>query len=123
MPSSFKSIDLFNSGPHRFNIGRQGELFLPAYLTGGSGAGSTLLGLLELEVVVTGRLVATSEAGLWTLRDALTAQLAHPPVPGTLIDSHARSFAAMSFLTIQWDDRTDRNRTTSITYKAIFRRL
>jgi len=123
MPSSFKSLPLFTSGPHRFLTGKQGELYLPNYIAGGSGAGTTLLGLLELEITVSGRLVASSDPALQTLRSALTDQLAHPPIPGTLIDSRGNTHTNMSLLAIQWDDRTDRNSKTSIAYKAIFKQL
>ena len=39
MPSSFKSLDLFGSGPHRFALGPEGqalqsELFLPTPASG-----------------------------------------------------------------------------------------
>ncbi len=121
--SSFKSLDLFGSGPHRFSVGKRGELAVPAYVLGGSGSGSTILGPIELDVIITGRLIASTEANLWALRDAAAAQAGHPPSPGTLIDNHGRIWTSMTFLTYQEQDRTDRGRTVSIHYKATFRRL
>lgn len=121
--SSFNSIDLFGSGPHRFSIGKRGELAVPAYVLGGSGSGSTVLGPIELDITVTGRLIATSDAALWTLRDAITAQATHPPNPATLIDQHGHAWTGMALLTFQEQDRTDRGRSISLGYKALFRRL
>ena len=123
MPSSFKSLDLFGSGPHRFALGREGqaiasELFLPA-----PDSGSRYYGLVELEVVVRGRLIAASDAALWSLRDAISAQLLHPPSPGTLIDLHGRSWPDMSFIRFSPADRTDRGRATSLAYEARFLRF
>lgn len=123
MAASYKNLGLFSSGPCRFMVGKQGILTLPAYITGGSGAGSVIVGTLELEVIVTGRLVASSEAVLWQLRDALTSQLTNPPVPGTLIDHHGRSWENVSLVTIQWAEQTDRGRLHSIEYKCVFRLL
>ncbi len=121
--SSFKGANLFGSGPHRFAIGKQGELAVPAYVIGGGGSGSTLLGPIEPEVTVTGRLVADSESALWALRDAITAQLSHPPTPGTLTDQRGHTWTGMTFLTFTEGDRTDRGRTASVMYKAVFRKL
>lgn len=121
--SSFKGLNLFGSGPHRFSLGKQGELTLPAYLSGGSGSGTTLMGLLELDVVVVGRLVASSQAGLWTLRDAIRAQLVDPPMMGTLIDANGRVFTDMSLIWYQELERVDRGRVWSVGYKVLFRRL
>jgi hypothetical protein len=121
--SSFKSIDLFGSGPHRFAVGKQGEDVVPNFTLGAGGSGSTAVGPIELDVIVSGRLVAASESALWTLRDAVTAQLADPPVPGTLTDGHGRTWTGMSFITYQEGDRTDRGRVVSIEYRAVFRRF
>jgi len=78
---------------------------------------------LELDVIIVGRLVASGESALWTLRDAVKAQLAHPPTPGTLIDLYGHTWTNMSFLTFQEMDRVDRGRVWSVAYKAIFRKI
>jgi hypothetical protein len=119
--SSFKSLNLFGSGPHRFSLSAQGEEIVPNYVIGAGDHGTSPVGPLELDVTVTGRLVASSESALWALRDAITAQLADPPVPGTLIDNHARSFTDMSFISYKEHGPTDRARTRSIAYSATFR--
>ncbi len=123
MPSSFKSIDLFGSGPHRFAVGAQGEQVLSNLRNPIPLPGSTPIGPLELVVKVTGRLVAASESALWALRDAITAEFAHPPVPGTLVDHHGRTWTGMCFVTFEEGDRTDRGRTRSVEYSATFLRF
>lgn len=121
--SSFKSLNLFGSGPHRFAQGRLGTLAIPSYILGGSGSGSTLLGPIELDVVVTGRLVAVSEPALWNLRNAIAAQCQHPSSPGTLVDSRGHSWSNMTFILFEEAPRTDRGRAFSMAYRALFRRL
>ena len=123
MASSFKGIDLFGSGPHRFMIGKQGEVVVGLAFGSSPQAGSLYLGLGELDITVTGRLVASSESALWTLRDNVVAQLVDPPTSGTLIDLTGRSWANMSFITYTEDDRTDRGRVKSVGYVAVFRRF
>lgn len=123
MPSSFKSLDLFGSGPHRFSVAAQGqalssEIFLPI-----PAAGTLYHGLVELKVTVAGRLIAASEPGLWALRDAITAQLLDPPAPGTLIDLRGRAWPDMSFVKFTPEGRTDRARGTSLAYEAQFLRF
>jgi len=123
MPSSFRSLNLFGSGPHRFTVGRRGQLLVPDLFLSGSGSGSTPQGLIELDVLVTGRLVASSEAALRTLESAIAAQLTDPLQVGTLIDLHARSFANMSFIIFEQAAPTERNRQFSLPYLARFRAL
>lgn len=123
MASSFKGIDLFGSGPHRFAVGKQGEFALSGPALGAFVPDSTPLGLMELDITVKGRLIAASESALWTLRDSVVAQLVHPPPRGTLIDLHGRSWTDMSFITYEEADRTDRARVWSVAYTAVFRRF
>src|SRR5690349_17593874 len=112
--STFKGLDLFGSGPHRFALRKQGQLVVPELSLGSAVSGSLYLGPLETCVVVTGRLVAADDAALWALRDAITAQLLDPPAPGTLVDHHGRTFSDMSFITFEPADRTDRARVVSL---------
>lgn len=120
MGSSFKGLDLFGSGPHRFAVGRQGQAMTSELFAVPPASGSRYLGLVELEVTVVGRLVAASEAALWALRDAITVELLDPPGPGTLIDHHGRSWADLSFVGFTPADRTDRGRVVSLAYQARF---
>ncbi len=127
MASSFKGLDLFGSGAHRFALGRQGLYAVPLSVVGGNAtlAGSSWFGDLELEVHVRGRLVAASESALWTLRDAVSAQSASTvsPIPGVLIDLHGRTWASMSFYRYEEEDHIDRGRVWSVGYLARFRRF
>lgn len=123
MASTFKSLGIFNSGPHRFSVGVEGEYLLINARVDPYQAGSTAIGSLELTVLVTGRLQAASESSLWTLRDAVTAQLTHPLQTGALVDHNGRSWADMSFTRIVWADRADRGRVWSMGYTATFTRL
>ncbi len=120
MPSNFKGLDLFGSGPHRFAVRRQGQLLVPELALGNVTSGTRYLGPLEREVVVTGRLIADDDDALWALRDAITEALLHPPDPGTLEDHHGRRWPDMSFVRFEPADRTDRARRVSITYTAAF---
>ncbi len=123
MSSSFKSKNLFGSGPHRFAMGKRGELVVSNFALGGGDAGSVWLGLLETDITVRGRLQAATEAALWTLRDAVLAELIDPPTAGTLIDLNGRTWSSMSFVSYVEGDRTDRGRVRSVTYTAIFRKF
>lgn len=123
MASSFKTLDLFGSGPHRFHRRRRGQLVILDFDLNGYTTDSHWLGLVELDIVVRGRLVAADETGLWTLRDAVTAQLLDPPTAGTLVDHHGRTWTDMSFIRFEEDDQTDRGREWSIGYEALFRRF
>lgn len=121
--SSFNGRDLFGSGPHRFVAGAVGELVLENFRLGRATAGSTPLGPLELDVVVSGRLVAATPSGVWNLREAVESQLESPPVTGTLIDSNGRAFENMSFILFEPLGPIEFARVASLSYLAQFRRF
>lgn len=123
MPSSFKSANLFGSGPHRFRLLAEGEAVILNTRLNPIQPGSLAIGPLELVVVVTGRLTSTTEAGLWSVRDTITGMLANPPLMGTLVDNHARNWTNMSFVRFETGDRVDRGRVRSIGYEATFMRF
>ena len=123
MPSQYTALPLFTSGPHRFAERRQGQVALPGPAQDPPTPGSTPLGLGELDVVVTGRLIAADDEALWLLRDAITALITDPPTPATLEDHQGRQWDDMSFLSFTPADRTDRGRVASLAYTAIFRRF
>lgn len=123
MNATFKGLALFSSGPHRCTFGRQGYLLtLDFFRQGGTGGGSTIQGLVDLDIFVRGRLVATSEADLWSLRDAIRAQLTSPPVAGTLVDTAGRSWTGMTLVSYRELGRRDRGVDFSQRYEAQFRR-
>lgn len=120
--SSFKSLDLFGSGPHRTAVGAQGQLSWPNTRFDIYDPGTVPLGLVELDITVTGRLVAASESALRTLRDAVAAQLLDPPTAGTLVDTTGRSWAGMSLVEYREEPAVDRGRAWSVGYTAVFRK-
>jgi hypothetical protein len=123
MASSFKSIDLFGSGPHRFVVGKQGSFIVTGPQLGSWIPDTTSTGLVELVIEVRGRLVAASESALWSLRDAIAAQLLQPPTAGTLVDHGGRTFASMSLVGYDELGPTDRGQRWSLGYVATFRRF
>ena len=118
--SSFKGLNLFGSGPHRFAVGRQGQALTSELFVTPPASGSLYHGLVELEVIITGTLVAADDSALWALRDAITGQLLDPPEPGTLIDHHAREWEDMSFVRFTPGGPTDRGSVVSLAYEARF---
>lgn len=122
--SSFKGLDLFGSGPHRFTVGREGRRVVTyAAVTGDpSVPGSFASGDHEPRVTVTGRLTAPTESALWVQRDAITAQAASTSPAGTLDDGRARTWTDMKLLTFTPAGPTDRGRTYSLPYTAEFGR-
>ncbi|MDQ7014741.1 MAG: hypothetical protein Q9O74_12750 [Planctomycetota bacterium] len=123
MASSFKGKDLFGSGPHRFAQDRQGQVMLSWIALGTTQPGTVALGLTELDVIVKGRLVASSESALWVLRDAIVAEFQESPTSGALIDLHGHQWNAMTFIDFREEDRTDRGRVWSMGYEAVFREI
>lgn len=123
MPSSFKGVNLFASGPHRFHVGVQGSAVLTDAALGSPGPNSYPVGVRELDILVTGRLAASTAAALDTLRDAVTAMLIQPPTAGSLIDAAGRAWADMSFITYEESGPIDRGRVFSVAYEARFRRF
>jgi hypothetical protein len=121
--STFKNLNLFASGPHRFAVHRQGQALRSELFDIPPASGTRYFGLVELRIAITGRLVAQNEAALWQLRDAITAQLLDPPEPGTLVDLHGRTWTDMSFVRFTPADRTDRGRLISLAYSALFIRF
>ena len=122
MSSSFKGLDLFGSGPHVFEVGRQGRRVVALSTVSGDASvpGTFESGDWELRVSVHGRLVAASESALWTLRDAITAQAAFEVVGGDLIDQHGRIWSGVKLLGVEWSGAIDRGRVLSVGYTAEF---
>ncbi|MBU6411987.1 MAG: hypothetical protein KGS45_00815 [Planctomycetes bacterium] len=120
--STFNGLSIF-VGPHRFTIGDQGQTLIPLISQGALDPASLPIGLKELVITVTGRLVASTESALWTLRNNITALLTHPPTAADLIDDHGHTWSDIHFVAFKELAPTDRARTRSITYSATFRKL
>ncbi len=125
--SSFKTKDLFGSGPHRFKLMPGGGFVATnTDINATPTAGSTALGQVELEIHVVGRLVAASESALWTLRDAVTAELVYPTpaaTAGSLVDLDGRTWTGMKFISFEPLGCTDRGRQVTLRYRAVFRKM
>jgi hypothetical protein len=122
--SSFKGEDLFGSGPHRFEVGREGSRVVSYAAVSGDPTvgGSFVSGDLELRVTVRGRLVAISESALWALRDAVTDEAASTAVAGTLADGRGRTWTGIRLLSFTPDGPVDRGRALSMGFAAEFGR-
>jgi hypothetical protein len=123
--SSFKGVDLFGSGPHRFEVGRQGRRVVTYAAVAGdpTAPGSFSAGDQELRVTVRGRLAAATGPALWTLRDAIAAEAASTSGAGTLADGLGRTWTNVKLLSFTPDGPTDRGREFSVGYTAEFGRL
>jgi hypothetical protein len=123
--SSFRGIDLFGSGPHRFSLGPQGLQILPNGVIFGSDLlpGFQAIGPTETQVLVTGRLVAPTDTALWGLRNSIVAEADADKDAGELADGRGRTWADMWLVDYSEEDHVDRGRLISIGYVATFRRL
>lgn len=119
MASTFNGQGYFNSGPHRFIIGRVGRVI--AAPLGGSNPLPEWddLGRAQLVIDQRGRLVAATTAALWTLIDAIRTAT-ELPTTGTLIDHQGRSWPTMTLSRLQLEDRIDRGRQASVGYTALY---
>lgn len=122
MGSSIGGQVLFNSGPHRFTVGRMGRLTRGPFSTPLDDPFTTDEGVRELLIIQSGRLVAASESLLWSQVDAIKAQ-AELPRNGALVDNSGRSWANMTLVRFEPDDRVDRGREFSLGYTALYLRF
>lgn len=122
MASTFAGLTLFNSGPHRFVVGRLGRLVRGPFQTPTEDPFTTDEAAREVAVLQTGRLVAPSTSALWALVDAIGAQ-AELPRTGTLVDHHGRSWSDMTLLSFDPEDRVDRGREVSLGYRVMYLRF
>ncbi|MFK7884868.1 MAG: hypothetical protein AB8F26_11875 [Phycisphaerales bacterium] len=123
--SSFKSLDLFGSGPHRFTVGREGRRVVSLAAVAGdpSLAGTFSSGDQELRITVRGRLVADSESDLWDLRDDIVAEAGSTASAGTLADGNGQSWTGLKLIEFEPGGPTDRGRVFSLGYNAEFGRI
>lgn len=122
MASTFAGLSLFNSGPHRFSLGRTGRFVRGPFETPFELAVSTNEGKRELQIVQFGRLIAASNAALWTLVEAVRTE-AELPRTGTLIDHTGKQWTSMTLVSFEPGRRIDRGRVFSVTYRAVYLRF
>jgi len=120
MPSSFNTLDLFSSGPHRFIVGPMGSQLIENTLIAPTTPGRQAIGPQDGDVTIRGRLIAGSDEDLWSLITAITEQITDPPTAADLVDSNAHSFKNMSFISLTLLAPFDRARQTSVPYEAKF---
>ncbi len=125
MGSSYKGQNLFGSGAHRFVLGRLGRRVISeaAIVQDPAEPGSSEWGDLELRIEVRGRLVASSDSALWSLRDAIWAQADSAVDSGTRIDEHSHSWSDVKLITYEESGVTRRGRKVSVAYTAVFGQL
>lgn len=127
--SSFRNVDFFGSGPHRFQMGARAQVVIPLWVVSGGGfddgTGSVLLGNKELIVTVTGRLTGTSESQLWTRRQDLVTEATFSTTTkkGTLVDNQGRSYADMVLVSYVEAGPVKKGRVWSMGYTATLRRV
>jgi hypothetical protein len=123
MASTYNGQGIFNSGPHRFQVGASGSQLLSNGRLNPVAPGFTAIGALERTVIVRGRLVASSESALNTLLTAVAGQINSPPTRASLVDHHGRTYADMDFVEFTPGDRVDRGRLITMAYEARFVKL
>ena len=125
MSSSYGGVDLFGSGPHRFMFEPRGLARVPLSVIASDPqvSGTHVVGDKELKIVVEGRLVSATEAGLWSLREAVALPATEAAGTATLIDDAGRSFGQMRLDEYAELGPADRGRVWSMAYRATFIRL
>ena len=123
--SSYRGNDLFGSGPHRFGFGARAQQVVSnaAFYQDPTQVGSGSYGNREFDIVVKGRLVAATEAALWTLRSAIHAEVDVLAGTATLVDSFGRSHETVRLVEYEEEAVVSRGRRVSMGYRAVFRRL
>ena len=123
--SSFRGNDIFGSGPHRVTAPARELLVIPRWVQIGfphdNGQGSEVLGAKERIMTVSGRLVASSESSLWTLREAVASEAELPEKQGDLVDNLGHTWPGMTMISYEEHGPVDRGRVWSVRYTATFR--
>ncbi len=122
MSSSFRGDDLFGSGPHSFVVWRQGRVVLPDSIANNDvfDTGSIIIGERELRIEVRGRLVSSSESGLWSERDAILDHAGFSDPSGTLEDQHGHEWDDVYLIEFEPIGSVERGRVYSMSYRALF---
>lgn len=120
--SAIAGQTLFNSGPHRFITRRLGARWFPPYALDAFQTGVEVTGPIELHIVQTGRLIASSDADLVAQINAIKAA-GEGQLTGALVDNAGQVWTNMTFLTFRPADEVDRGRVISLAYTADYIRL
>ena len=122
--SSYKGLDLFGSGPHRFRLPPMGQQVQSRSAFGAILPGVDSIGAAQVVVAVNGRLTAFDHDQLRERLDDLRIQLELWPTAGVLVSNTAFSWNTMSFARFAPAELIDRGREVSLAYEALFiRRL
>ena len=117
MGSTFGSLQLFDSGPHRFTVSRLGRYTRGPYVGSNQNPYTVDEGLREFIVDQSGRLVAANDAALWSLIDAVQNE-AESTSNRTLTDHHGRAWTGMRMILFEPGDKIDRGREVSMAYNV-----
>lgn len=120
--SAIAGQTLFNSGPHRFMTRKVGSLWFPPYALDAFQTGVEVTGPIELHIVQTGRLIASSDADLVAQINAIKSA-GEGQLTGSLVDNAGQVWTNMTFLTFRPADAIDRGRVISLAYTADYVRL
>ncbi len=120
MPSSFNSLDLFSSGPHRFFVGPMGTQLIENTAISPTTPGRQAIGSLDGDITIRGRLIAANDENLWTIITTITDQLTTPPSIGDLIDLNDHTFKSVSFISFTLLSPFDRAANCSVPFEARF---
>lgn len=116
--STFAGLGLFNSGPHRFALKTLGALWVPPLALDPLQSRVEVFAVnLELQIKQTGRLVALTEADLWSQVEAIRARV-NARTLGTLVDNTGQTWTGMTLLTFRPAEEVDRGRLFSLAYTA-----
>ena len=94
--SSYRSINLFGSGPHRFHVGGLTQRTAERSLTGADGVRLIARGRTGRAITQTGTLIDDDLAGLNAQADAIEAVL--DGNPGDLVDDLSRTWSHIVML-------------------------
>ncbi len=122
MPTTFRGLSLFDSGPNRFKVMETGRLFVVPLV--GLNTGNPFLlevDVKEAEYEQVGRLVAATESALWMLSDAIQAE-AELQAKGDLVLPSGRTFPGLNMLRYDPGEVVDRGRLFSMAYRIEYRK-
>jgi len=123
MGVTFAGAALFDSGPHRFAVRAAGRVWLPPFAV--DELQSTIYvgpDILELAIIQTGRLVADTDAQVWTLFDAIRTR-AEAKQKAALVETSGRAWPDMTILRIAPQGPLDRARKVSMPYRIDYIKL